>query len=190
MNLYQALGVSPGASVEQIRHAYLEAARVHHPDFHLGEPERVQAEHAHRMQVVNEAWAVLGHRESRERYDLSLRMPAPPPTERVRPSREPTVPAGKGWTPRRGDDGWQHDFGAWADEADELPPDLPGPGRRRGPLVVLPVALFAASVVALFVGVATTTRPLLAFGLAGIVVSAVLFVVLPMVEMARAGRRG
>ena len=39
MNLYQALGVSPGASVEQIRHAYLEAARVHHPDFHLGEPD-------------------------------------------------------------------------------------------------------------------------------------------------------
>lgn len=192
MNHYETLGVPRDATVPQIRRAYLDAARRHHPDFHADADAPIRGEHARRMQLVNEAWGILGDPSLRARYDAGLGLGGGPlpMQERPRPNRGPTVPAGKGWTPRRGDDRWQRDYRGWADEADELPPDLPGPGRRRGPLVVLPVALFAASVVALFVGVATTTRPLLAFGLAGIVVSAVLFVVLPMVEMARAGRRG
>ncbi|MEZ5177008.1 MAG: J domain-containing protein [Acidimicrobiales bacterium] len=187
VNLYEALGVPVGASVDQIRHAYLEAARVHHPDFHLAEPEAAQAEHARRMQLVNEAWAVLGQRESRERYDLSLRMPAPPPTERVRPAREPTVPAGKGWTPRRDDDGWQRDFRGWAEDGDELPPDEPGPGRPglQGLRAVIPVALFALAVGSVFLGAVLGARGLLALGFAALAASAALFVMLPVIEMAR-----
>ena len=187
MTLYEALGVSAGASVEEIRHAYLDAARRHHPDFHLDAPAAEQVEHAHHMQVANEAWAVLGHPDSRERYDLSLRMPAPPPTERIRPSREPEVPAGKGWTPRRGDDAWQRDFQGWADDGDQLPDDEPGTGRPglRGLRAVVPVVLFALAVGSLFFGAVLGARPLLALGFAALTASAALFVMLPVIEMAR-----
>jgi curved DNA-binding protein CbpA len=187
MTLYDALGVRMGAPVEEIRQAYLHAARIHHPDFHLDEAPAVQADHAHRMQVANEAWAVLGHPESRERYDLSLRMPVAPPTERIRPSREPQVPAGKGWTPRADDDGWQRDFRSWADEDDELPPDVPGAGRPglHGLRAVIPVALFAVAVASLLLGMVMGARALLALGFAALAASAALFVMLPVIEMAR-----
>jgi curved DNA-binding protein CbpA len=191
MTLYDALGVRMGAPVEEIRQAYLHAARIHHPDFHLDAAPAVQADHAHRMQVANEAWSVLGHPESRERYDLSLRMPVAPPTERVRPSREPQVPAGKGWTPRSGDDGWQRDFRSWADEGDELAPDAPGPGRPglHGVRAVVPVALFGVAVLSLLLGMVMGARPLLALGFAALAASAALFVMLPVIEMARGRHR-
>lgn len=191
MTLYDALGVRMGAPVEEIRQAYLHAARVHHPDFHLDEAPAVQADHAHRMQVANEAWAVLGHPETRERYDLSLRMPVAPPAERIRPSREPQVPAGKGWTPRPGDDGWQRDFRSWAEEVDELPPDEPGPRRpaRHGVQAVLPVALFAVAVASVLLGLVMGARALLAVGFAALAASAALFVLLPVIEMTRGRHR-
>ncbi len=187
MNLYDALGVRVGAPVEDIRQAYLRAARTHHPDFHLDQAPAVQADHAHRMQEANEAWAVLGHPESRERYDLSLRMPVAPPTERIRPAREPQVPAGKGWTPRSDDDGWQRDFRSWAQEDDQLAPDAPGPGRPglHGVRAVIPVALFALAVASLLLGMVMGARPLVAIGFAALAASAALFVMLPVIEMAR-----
>lgn len=191
-SLYDALGVRRDASVEDIREAYLHAARVHHPDFHLHEPPAAQAEHAHRMQVANEAWSVLGHPDSRERYDLSLRVPVPvpPPSERLRPSREPQVPAGKGWTPRPGDDGWQRDFRGWAHEHDELAPDAPSHRpASRGVRAVLPVALLALAVGSVFLGAVLRARPLLALGLAALAASASLFVMLPVIEMARGRHR-
>lgn len=192
MTLYDALGVRMGAPVDEIRQAYLHAARLHHPDFHLDEPPAVQADHAHRMQLANEAWAVLGHPESRERYDLSLRVPvSAPPVERIRPSREPKVPAGKGWTPRSGDDGWQRNFQAWAHDHDDLPPDEDGPGRPglHGLRAVVPVVLFALAVGSVFLGLVLSARPLMALGFAALAASAALFVMLPVIEMARGRHR-
>ncbi|CAN5892901.1 hypothetical protein BH23ACT2_BH23ACT2_02900 [soil metagenome] len=189
MNLYEALDLSVGAGDAEIRRAYLGAARRHHPDFHVAADERTRAAHARRMQLANEAWAVLGDPVSRERYDLSLRQPARPANVRERPRREPTVPAGKGWTPRPGDDGWQQDFAAWADDDDVLAADTPGAPRPRGPLAVLPVAVFALAVLSGFLGLAMGSRPLMAGAFIGVAISAALFVMIPIATMARGRHR-
>lgn len=185
-NHYEALGVAVNAPVADIRRAYLAAARRHHPDFHAAADPAVREDHARRMQRVNDAWAVLGDAGARLRYDRSLRAGDGP--DEVR-RREPVVPAGKGWTPRPGDDGWQRDFAAWADESDELAPDAAPPPRHRGPLAVVPVALFAVAVLAGFLGIVLDSRPLLAGALIALVVSATAFVMLPIYLMSRSHRR-
>lgn len=189
-NHYEALGVSTGAGASEIRQAYLAAARRHHPDFHVAADEATRSLHARQMQVVNEAWEVLGDASARQRYDLGLRSTSVgPPTERIRPNRDPQPPAGKGWTPRRGDDGWQRDFRSWADDDDVLGPDAPGPGRPRSPLTVVPVVIFGLAVVAGFLGLVLDARPMLAGAFIGVALSAALFVVLPFVEMSRGRHR-
>lgn len=57
---YQLLGVSSDATVDDIRKAYRHHAARAHPD-RSGSHER--------MLLVNEAWEVLSHAESRRRYD-------------------------------------------------------------------------------------------------------------------------
>jgi curved DNA-binding protein CbpA len=185
-NHYEALGVPASAPVADIRRAYLAAARRHHPDFHADAEPAVREDHARHMQRVNDAWAVLGDAGARLRYDRSLRSGTGPGEDR---RRGPVMPAGKGWTPRRGDDGWQRDFAAWADESDELADDAAPPPRHRGPLAVVPVALFAAAVLAAFLGVVLDARPLLAGALIALVVSAAAFVMLPIYLMSRSRRR-
>ena len=98
------------------------------------------------------------------------------------------VPAGKGWTPRADDDGWMTDFAAWADERDELAPDAPA-SARRGLALVAPVALFAGAGFTMFLGALWSARALVAGAAILLVLSAALFFVLPLVEMARSRRR-
>lgn len=186
---YQALGVPVGSPSPVIRQAYLDAARRHHPDFHVAADEATRARHARQMQVVNEAWAVLGDRSARERYDLSRQLPVGPPTERIRPDRDPETPSGKGWTPRQGDDGWQRDYRSWADDDERLAPDGPGGRRDRGALAVVPVALFAVAVLGVFLGTVLSSRSLVAAGFVAGVASAVLFVMLPIFAMSRGRHR-
>ena len=171
------------ASVKELRHAYLAAARRHHPDFHATDDARSRAEHARRMQHVNEAWAVLGDPAERERYDLTLQVRSVPPRERHRSNRDPEVPEGKGWTPRAEDDGWQRDFREWADGDDRLAEDEPGDGPDA--MKLLPLGFFGLGILIAFVGIAMDERGLLALALMAIAVSAILFVMLPAREMIR-----
>lgn len=69
---YEILGVTRQADHDQIRRAYLDAARRWHPDRHSGKPaaEAVTAERA--MRRVNQAWSVLGDKERRADYDRQL----------------------------------------------------------------------------------------------------------------------
>lgn len=71
-NHYEILGVTRKADHDQIRRAYLDAARRWHPDRHSGKPvaEANKAEQA--MRRVNQAWEVLGDKESRQAYDRQL----------------------------------------------------------------------------------------------------------------------
>lgn len=70
--LYQALGVAPDATDDEVRQAYLRLAMRHHPDrwSDAGAEERGQA--AARMLELNAAWEVLGDRARRIAYDRSL----------------------------------------------------------------------------------------------------------------------
>jgi hypothetical protein len=69
---YDILGVTRQSDHDQIRKAYLTAARKWHPDRHSGKPvaESEKAERA--MRRVNQAWAVLGDAERRAAYDREL----------------------------------------------------------------------------------------------------------------------
>jgi DnaJ domain len=74
---YERLGVKPSASLEDIRRAYRNLARAHHPDA-TGAGSGVD------MAAMNEAWRVLSDPARRAVYDASLRVsrvaaaPVPP----------------------------------------------------------------------------------------------------------------
>lgn len=61
---YQVLGVPRDASDAEIKRAFRELARQHHPDVN---PDNPQA--GERFREINEAYAVLSEPESRTRYD-------------------------------------------------------------------------------------------------------------------------
>jgi hypothetical protein len=81
------------------------------------------------------------------------------------------------------------DFDSWRREADELPPDVPGP-RRSSPLAVVPVLLFLSGVAVGCVALVLQSRPLITGAFILVLVSALLFVVLPMLAMTSRGGRG
>src|SRR6185436_8027197 len=60
-NYYDILGVSKGASPDDIKKAYRKKAHEHHPDKGGGSPEK--------FKEVNEAYQVLGNEEKRKQYD-------------------------------------------------------------------------------------------------------------------------
>jgi hypothetical protein len=184
VNHYEALGVSRDAGPTEIRAAYLALARTHHPDFHLADPPDDRDRHATRMKAVTEAWDVLGDAGRRARYDERLRDLAG--IDRGEPLR------GAGGVARRraDDDGWMTDHAAWAAERDRLLPDDDPVDDRSHPLRLVPPGLFALAVVSGFLGLALNSRPLLAASLAGVILSSVLFVVLPLVAMTRHADRG
>jgi curved DNA-binding protein CbpA len=66
---YETLGLTPTATHEEVRAAYLARALRHHPD-RQAPVDRALAER--RMQEVNGAWAVLGDRDARAAYDADL----------------------------------------------------------------------------------------------------------------------
>ena len=59
---YKVLGVSPGASEEEIKKAYRQKAKQYHPDLHPGDEEA-----ARKMNEVNEAYDMLKNPEKYER---------------------------------------------------------------------------------------------------------------------------
>ena len=192
MNHYEVLGVAPASDAGEIRKAYLAAARRYHPDFHADADAATRNGNARRMQELNQAWEVLGDASARAAYDRTLLTGTDPGVAR-RAARDqaaarPDIPAGKGWTPRAGDDGWMTDFEAWADEHDDLAPDVPRSGRRKA-VTLLPVLLFAAAVVCAFVGLAVQLNELVALAAVCVILAGGLFIMLPMYEMSRGRRR-
>ncbi len=190
MNHYEALGVGRTARPSEIRAAYLRLAREHHPDFHASDAPAERAEHVARMKAVTEAWDVLSDPGRRARYDQRLDSAARPTSkpDPVRTRPEPVGPPGKGWTPRADDVGWMTDRAGWAAERDRILPDEDRPAGTPQPSRLVPVAIFALSVLCGFVGLAMEVRALLAGSLAGVIMSSVLFMVMPLVAMTRAHR--
>jgi len=62
---YSILGVSEGASQEDIKHAFRRLAMKYHPDKNLGNEKWAEE----RFKEVNEAYAILGDQGKRREYD-------------------------------------------------------------------------------------------------------------------------
>ena len=77
MDLYECLGVPRTATAEQIKKAYRQKAREHHPDAHSGKEE--QDKHAEIFKKIVNAFDVLGDPQKRSRYDVQGVKTAPPP---------------------------------------------------------------------------------------------------------------
>ena len=83
---FAILGISPNATVDEIRSAYRQLAKEFHPDHYAGGSAR--------FQDIQEAYTVLGNRRRRREYEQSIRKVSKKTT--LRPSRypepEPLIP--------------------------------------------------------------------------------------------------
>lgn len=158
MTLYDVLGVTPAADDATVRRAYVSLARQHHPDREGGDADR--------MRAINNAWATLGDRAARARYDQSLGESAAQPRQSA-PGSAWTVPPRDNLDER--------------DEWDDRP--LPGIVRLPGWLSMVPVGLFAGAVVLFVVGLVFASQPLLAVALMALMLSTLFFLAAPFVAL-------
>ena len=132
-NHYEALGLPPTATAEQIKRKYRELARIYHPDVNSS-PEAT-----HKILSINQAYRVLGDADRRVAYDAERAMPQPAPNT-VRPSSpastppRPRQPAGQSPNARGRVyyDGFGRSYSAPGNERRE-PPKTGGAKQRQMP---------------------------------------------------------
>jgi hypothetical protein len=165
---YDVLGVGRNASPADVRRAYLDLARLHHPDVHVDADAGVREAARQRMALVNEAWRVLGDDARRRAYDTEL----------------------GGRLPPHGDDADDAEDEVDAEELfDEWLEQHPPPKRRSaGLLTMAPVLLVLAAVGLGSFGLTTGFVALLALAAGCLALAAVLFVLAPLVAMTSARR--
>ena len=179
MTHYEALGIAPDATADDVRRAYLRLAREHHPDRHAATPSTV-VEAERRMREVNAAWVVLGDPVRRAQYDRSSDTGMAGTTT---PTGASTAPDPVGNRPssefRPYYEHDEDDDDAWRYEPDEFDPDT-AVGRVVGmgpPLLLLVgLGLLGASLVVGF-------APFTAVAVACVLLAVVFFIGAPMVAV-------
>jgi curved DNA-binding protein len=114
---YEVLGVPRTATADEVKRAYRQLARKHHPDL---KPASEKAGAAERFKEINEAYEVLGDPDKRARYDAL--------GASYKSGMDYTPPPGTGWT-AADPSGWDE-----ADGFSDFFSSLFGrAGRRDGP---------------------------------------------------------
>ncbi len=178
MNHYEVLGVAPDASPVEVRRAYVAKARAHHPDFHAatGGSERARSER--QMQLVNDAWHVLGDPSRRADYDRTLSSARPSlSTARPSPPRRTASGASVHFRPLDPDP----DDGDAFDESD-VPFERPGRTPPRW-MVLAPPAAVAGGLGLVVLGLVVSLRAVVALGVLGVALGAVGFLLAPFYAM-------
>ena len=81
---YEVLEISTSASADEIKQAYRQLVKRHHPDAQAS-PLDVAAS-AERIRQVNAAYEVLKHKDLRQEYDAHLKLQSPDRATRVQSS--------------------------------------------------------------------------------------------------------
>lgn len=93
--LYEALGIAPSASDEEVRAAFRKLAAKYHPDRNANDPKA-----AARFKKINNAYQVLSDAEKRRAYDASLEdaseFTAPGEESEPAPPRDEPRPSSRG----------------------------------------------------------------------------------------------
>jgi DnaJ domain len=193
---YEVLGVPPTASVVDIRRAYVDLARRHHPDFHTTAQAQDRADAERQMQQINEAWLVLGDAKRRGAYDLSLAGPTAPAADAQwsRPVNDPGWRPGTGtahpdFIPVDGEDDFEDEDARqrWLDSLDDSPIGTARPIPRWQQL--LPVSLLGAGAVSLALGFMVKVPLLVTLGVFLMIGAVLGFVLLPVLTVLRSYER-
>ncbi|MEX0767148.1 MAG: J domain-containing protein [Microthrixaceae bacterium] len=191
MSHYEVLGVDATASAAQLRSAYLELARQHHPDFQHGRARssalKPAGDSEFRMRQINAAWQELGHPVKRSAYDQKLRDAA---ARQIRGSSAlgGAVPAVGATGPRIEQPSteftpyWDHDEDdddSWRFEPDEVNPQTV----PHKSLLAAPALSFVIGIVLLAASAPTGIRALFAAGLMFLLLSLFFFGAAPVVAM-------
>lgn len=170
MGHYEVLGVTPDASMDEIRASYLALARSAHPDVQSDPAARDQAEET--MRTINAAWAILSDVDERSYYDR----------QRMRQNR-PT-PKGPTFTASAVAEEAFHPF----DESDDLAfderDDRPiTPARLPGWLVMAPPSLLVGGLGSVILGSMIGIVTLVDLGLFSMLAAGLLFLIAPIVAL-------
>jgi curved DNA-binding protein CbpA len=72
MSLYDVVGVHPTASLQEIKTAYRQTSKLHHPDKHVNSTAQEKKIAEKNYQRLRDAYAILSNAGDREKYDIHL----------------------------------------------------------------------------------------------------------------------
>ena len=124
---YEVLGVPRKATAQEIKRAYRQLARKHHPDL---QPAAERAKAGERFKEINEAYEVLSDPEKRAKYDAL--------GSDWKSGMDFTPPPGTGWSaPQGGTEEWGG-FESFSDFFSSLFEQPSSGGRRGGVRITMP----------------------------------------------------